>query len=61
MKRLGESYNKLVKQLENDYASRKLELEAWEKNKAERLQWHGRIPRKQDEEVKMIDELVEKS
>ena len=39
-------------QLENDYASKKLEVEAWEKNKAQKLQWHGRIPRKEENELK---------
>ena len=59
MQKLGESYNRLVRQLENDYMSKKLETEAWEKNKASKLQWHGRIPRKEKDEIEMIDELCE--
>lgn len=41
--------------------SRKLELEVWERNKADRLKWHGRITRKQESELKMCAELAELS
>ena len=59
MQKLCESYHRLVKQLENDFMAKKLELETWEKHKASKLQWHGRIPRKEKDELAMIDEILD--
>ena len=59
MAKLLQSYLRLVKQLENDYVARKLEMEDWERKKHHRLRLRGGMSRKQDDEVKMIDEVCE--
>ena len=60
MAKLGQAYNRLVAQLEEDYASKKLAKEQWEAQKHERLRFHGRITKKKDDEVDMIRNLCEK-
>ena len=60
MAKLNQAYCRLVKLLENDYVARKLEIEAWEAQKHKKLRFHGRIARKAEAEVQMLEELCQK-
>ena len=50
MAKLGQAYNRLVNELEEDYAAKKMATQQWEAQKHERLKFHGRITKKKDDE-----------